>query len=568
MADVTVKRIEDFEAIFGGGFRRVRAGLGVSSFGLAVIELPPDFTVYPEHDQAHDHQEEVYTLLTGRATLRVGGAGARSTSSSPGCGFASGMTRSARSSPATTRRECWRSVAHRVRPYDAPEFTEEGGAAPPRSSKTRAPTSGRGRRPRRAAAPQRRRRRPRSVHQRSAPRITTAGSPRPCRAPGRRRRRAGRRPRSRSRPARGRGRRRARASRRAATMPAQPIATSAWPSRHGRPKLSAITHRRARAAGRARDLGAHPARRGVGVQRAAAPPRRRRGRWRRRCRRWRRSSRRSSRRSAPPRSARTIRRDLGEHELDQTRIALDLARRARSRPCPARPLPRSRTRPSAFETTFWETTTIVAVARAAAPPPRRSARRPRRPRRPRAGRRERGDLEAGAHAAPEQPESFQGRGGRGRALGLARRAAAASAARSSGVSRSRPSDSSGSVTRLVAGPLGPVAVALGAARAERGPDRVGGSEQQRRSCRCRGDQAPPRPGPAPSAPARRRARPGRAAGSRRQQSAASAPSDSARMIPRVAASEWPCRPGRGAPRSASWPLRVLAARPARRGPRR
>ena len=73
MADVTVKRIEDFEAIFGGGFRRARAGLGVTSFGLAVIDLPPHFTVYPDHDQAHDRQEEVYTLLSGQATVRVGG---------------------------------------------------------------------------------------------------------------------------------------------------------------------------------------------------------------------------------------------------------------------------------------------------------------------------------------------------------------------------------------------------------------------------------------------------------------------------------------------------------------
>ena len=29
MADVTVKRLGEFEAIFGGGFHRVRAGLGV-----------------------------------------------------------------------------------------------------------------------------------------------------------------------------------------------------------------------------------------------------------------------------------------------------------------------------------------------------------------------------------------------------------------------------------------------------------------------------------------------------------------------------------------------------------
>jgi quercetin dioxygenase-like cupin family protein len=73
MADVTVKRLEDFEAIFHGGFYRVRAGLGVSSFGIAVMEFPPDFGEYPEHDQTHDDQEEVYTALSGRATLIAGG---------------------------------------------------------------------------------------------------------------------------------------------------------------------------------------------------------------------------------------------------------------------------------------------------------------------------------------------------------------------------------------------------------------------------------------------------------------------------------------------------------------
>ncbi len=73
MPDVTVKRVEDFEAIFGGGFRRARAGLGVSSFGLAVMDLPANFSHFPEHDQTHDEQEEVYTVVSGRATLQVGG---------------------------------------------------------------------------------------------------------------------------------------------------------------------------------------------------------------------------------------------------------------------------------------------------------------------------------------------------------------------------------------------------------------------------------------------------------------------------------------------------------------
>ena len=72
MADVTVKRLDEFEAVYHGGMRRVRAGLGVTSFGMQVIELPPNADMYPEHDHAHDEQEEVYTVLHGQTTLRVG----------------------------------------------------------------------------------------------------------------------------------------------------------------------------------------------------------------------------------------------------------------------------------------------------------------------------------------------------------------------------------------------------------------------------------------------------------------------------------------------------------------
>ena len=72
MTDVTVKRLDEFEAVYGGGMRRVRAGLGVTSFGLQVIELPPRADMYPEHDHTHDDQEEVYTVLRGEVTLHVG----------------------------------------------------------------------------------------------------------------------------------------------------------------------------------------------------------------------------------------------------------------------------------------------------------------------------------------------------------------------------------------------------------------------------------------------------------------------------------------------------------------
>ena len=45
----------------------------MSSFGIAVMDFPPNSTEYPEHDQTEDGQEEVYTALAGKATLMVGG---------------------------------------------------------------------------------------------------------------------------------------------------------------------------------------------------------------------------------------------------------------------------------------------------------------------------------------------------------------------------------------------------------------------------------------------------------------------------------------------------------------
>lgn len=74
MADYTVKQIDDMEAIVAGSFKRARAELGVSAFGMQVIDMPPGITdAYPEHDHAEDGQEEVYVTLRGTAELDVEG---------------------------------------------------------------------------------------------------------------------------------------------------------------------------------------------------------------------------------------------------------------------------------------------------------------------------------------------------------------------------------------------------------------------------------------------------------------------------------------------------------------
>jgi uncharacterized cupin superfamily protein len=73
MADVTVKSLEEFDTAYGGAMKRVRAGLGVTSFGMQVFDLPPKLENYPEHDHSEDGQEEVYTVLEGEATLHTNG---------------------------------------------------------------------------------------------------------------------------------------------------------------------------------------------------------------------------------------------------------------------------------------------------------------------------------------------------------------------------------------------------------------------------------------------------------------------------------------------------------------
>jgi hypothetical protein len=128
MPDVTVKRVEEFEAIFGGGFRRARAGLGVTSFGLAVIDLPPNFKHFPEHDQTHDDQEEVYTPVSGRVTLQVRG---EDYELEPGVFARVGATEKRK---LITGDEPARILAMGAMPgkvYEPPEFTYEGATPPP-----------------------------------------------------------------------------------------------------------------------------------------------------------------------------------------------------------------------------------------------------------------------------------------------------------------------------------------------------------------------------------------------------------------------------------------------------
>ncbi len=73
MSDYAVKKIDEMEAVYHGAFRRARAELGVESFGMQIIEMPPNYENYPEHDHAEDGQEEVFIALRGGGEIEIDG---------------------------------------------------------------------------------------------------------------------------------------------------------------------------------------------------------------------------------------------------------------------------------------------------------------------------------------------------------------------------------------------------------------------------------------------------------------------------------------------------------------
>jgi uncharacterized cupin superfamily protein len=68
---VTARRIDELPAAMGGAVRLARAGLGLSGFGVQVMELPPGIET-PEHDESATGQEELYVALEGSGAVIFG----------------------------------------------------------------------------------------------------------------------------------------------------------------------------------------------------------------------------------------------------------------------------------------------------------------------------------------------------------------------------------------------------------------------------------------------------------------------------------------------------------------
>lgn len=67
---LTIAQRDDLEQI--GSWSLVRRTLGITSFGVNVVEIAPGATI-PEHDELARDQEELFVVLRGTATLVVDG---------------------------------------------------------------------------------------------------------------------------------------------------------------------------------------------------------------------------------------------------------------------------------------------------------------------------------------------------------------------------------------------------------------------------------------------------------------------------------------------------------------
>jgi hypothetical protein len=64
--------IEDLPQLWDGFAKLVREGLGISGFGVQIMDLPPNYTT-ASHDESESGQEELYVALQGSGAVVVRG---------------------------------------------------------------------------------------------------------------------------------------------------------------------------------------------------------------------------------------------------------------------------------------------------------------------------------------------------------------------------------------------------------------------------------------------------------------------------------------------------------------
>jgi quercetin dioxygenase-like cupin family protein len=128
MADYTVARIDELEGYYNGLFLKARDALGVTAFGLSIVDIPAGSVHYPEHSHPSG-QEEVLICTKGFGRL-IMDEGAEFTDLEPGV-----MVRIGAKTKRTIRvgNEGLQAIAiggTPGEPYEAPAYTRIGALDP------------------------------------------------------------------------------------------------------------------------------------------------------------------------------------------------------------------------------------------------------------------------------------------------------------------------------------------------------------------------------------------------------------------------------------------------------
>ncbi|MGN6167741.1 MAG: cupin domain-containing protein [Solirubrobacteraceae bacterium] len=66
-----VSAVEELPQLWEGAVKLVRAGLGISAFGVNIMDLPANYTT-ESHDEADTGQQELYLALRGSGRVLIG----------------------------------------------------------------------------------------------------------------------------------------------------------------------------------------------------------------------------------------------------------------------------------------------------------------------------------------------------------------------------------------------------------------------------------------------------------------------------------------------------------------
>jgi uncharacterized cupin superfamily protein len=69
--DIAASAIDDLPQLWDGFAKLVRTGLGISAFGVQIMDLPPDYAT-KSHDESETGQQELYVALRGSGAVVAG----------------------------------------------------------------------------------------------------------------------------------------------------------------------------------------------------------------------------------------------------------------------------------------------------------------------------------------------------------------------------------------------------------------------------------------------------------------------------------------------------------------